>query len=602
MTTKQHLIAIAIGPIQEFIASARKLSDLWYGSYLLSELSKAVARSLHEQGCSLIFPVMGSSEDLHPGSNLNVANKILAISTDKDPSFIISQARQDFQTHWQKICNRVQQQLPRGAADEKTFHAQSKDFGEFFGVWVELNPEYQKSRLRAEQFLIGRKALREFGPPTWLGNGIPKSSLDGVRESILINNDSLQKRFPFALKKGEHLDLLGMVKRLGPFLESSSTRPHFEHLAEIAVLPFIAGIKSHIGAQEILEKLPSLPPPGVEVQGKTPRILTCLPTWFRIEWLLPSCLDEWLAERALTNDHEWKKVCNLLKMLYETVKCKPSPYACLVVGDGDHMGGTLEQLNKIETHQAFSSELSQFARSMDDVAEYFDGRLIYSGGDDVMAYVPLHKAISYVTAIQSTFKSAMERSSKETGIKTPTLSIGMAVVHQRYPLHKALDLARKAEKTAKNEGGRNALSILRSRRGGKETIIHGKWSRENNTDPIHDRQRFMIDLYKNKILSSRLAYQLRETAVRNGNRMEWHIGAGQVFPGNVTAAEAMRLAARKRGADGCALDPLLAAKLLANYSNLRSLADELVVASQFAEAESMADGFRLQEKSREEEE
>ena len=52
----KYLIEIAVGPVQEFIASARKLRDLWFGSTLLSELSKCVAKSMQSQGCSLIFP------------------------------------------------------------------------------------------------------------------------------------------------------------------------------------------------------------------------------------------------------------------------------------------------------------------------------------------------------------------------------------------------------------------------------------------------------------------------------------------------------------------------------------------------------------------
>ena len=37
-----HLLLISIGPVQDFIASARKAQDLWFGS-LLSDLSAAVA-------------------------------------------------------------------------------------------------------------------------------------------------------------------------------------------------------------------------------------------------------------------------------------------------------------------------------------------------------------------------------------------------------------------------------------------------------------------------------------------------------------------------------------------------------------------------------
>jgi len=70
-SSNKYLIAVAVGPVQEFIAAARKLRDLWYGSYLLSELSKAVALSLHNQSCKLIFPAITDPEELQPNSILN---------------------------------------------------------------------------------------------------------------------------------------------------------------------------------------------------------------------------------------------------------------------------------------------------------------------------------------------------------------------------------------------------------------------------------------------------------------------------------------------------------------------------------------------------
>ena len=69
----KKLLLISIGPVQEFIASARKLRDLWFGSYLLSERSKTVARTLQELGAELIFPFAPDDADLKPGSELNVA-------------------------------------------------------------------------------------------------------------------------------------------------------------------------------------------------------------------------------------------------------------------------------------------------------------------------------------------------------------------------------------------------------------------------------------------------------------------------------------------------------------------------------------------------
>lgn len=82
----KHLLAITIGPVQGFIAAARRTRDLWSGSVLLSEVSKAVARTIHAaHRDSLIFPSPEDpAVDLAPRSDYNVANVILAeIDTDQ---------------------------------------------------------------------------------------------------------------------------------------------------------------------------------------------------------------------------------------------------------------------------------------------------------------------------------------------------------------------------------------------------------------------------------------------------------------------------------------------------------------------------------------
>jgi CRISPR-associated protein Cmr2 len=72
-----YLFLASVGPVQEFIASARRSRDLWFGSFLLSELSKQAALTIQAHG-SLIFPAIGpemASADL---GELSVANKIVA--------------------------------------------------------------------------------------------------------------------------------------------------------------------------------------------------------------------------------------------------------------------------------------------------------------------------------------------------------------------------------------------------------------------------------------------------------------------------------------------------------------------------------------------
>ncbi|MBV8856450.1 MAG: hypothetical protein JOZ02_05770 [Acidobacteria bacterium] len=84
----EYVLAISLGPVQEFIAAARRSRDLWFGSWLLSELSKAAAEHIVRHGVSgsrpagldsLIFPAVNDPEDLRAGSSLSVVNKIIAI-------------------------------------------------------------------------------------------------------------------------------------------------------------------------------------------------------------------------------------------------------------------------------------------------------------------------------------------------------------------------------------------------------------------------------------------------------------------------------------------------------------------------------------------
>ena len=80
-----HLLVISVGPVQEFIAAARRTRDLWFGSRLLSEISRAVAKSVESQGGKLIFPASLDAE--------NVANVILAELPAGEPKDIAAKAK-----------------------------------------------------------------------------------------------------------------------------------------------------------------------------------------------------------------------------------------------------------------------------------------------------------------------------------------------------------------------------------------------------------------------------------------------------------------------------------------------------------------------------
>ena len=85
MTTS--LLAVSIGPVQDFIAAGRKTRDLWFGSTLLGDVSRAAAEHLAGvDGVELIFPARASlGIGLAEVEKLPVANKLLAHVPDGSP-------------------------------------------------------------------------------------------------------------------------------------------------------------------------------------------------------------------------------------------------------------------------------------------------------------------------------------------------------------------------------------------------------------------------------------------------------------------------------------------------------------------------------------
>lgn len=91
-----YLLNLSIGPVQPFIAAARRTRDLWFGSRLLSEICLEAARSIHETSrpvrngdSPLIFP---DKSALNGKDEPNVANVIIALVDD--PQETASKARE----------------------------------------------------------------------------------------------------------------------------------------------------------------------------------------------------------------------------------------------------------------------------------------------------------------------------------------------------------------------------------------------------------------------------------------------------------------------------------------------------------------------------
>ncbi|WP_457620313.1 type III-B CRISPR-associated protein Cas10/Cmr2 [Methanopyrus sp.] len=140
-------------------------------------------------------------------------------------------------------------------------------------------------------------------------------------------------------------------------------------------------------------------------------------------------------------------------------------YYALLKLDGDRMGGLFSR-DPDTTRRASRATIEFGLEAMEIVHEHY-GALLYCGGDDVFAALPLHTAFDCAFELEETFRERLSEWGK-------TCSAGLAVVHHVHPLRDAIDLAYRLEKRAKN-AGRRRLAVGLYRRNAPERVAVLRW-------------------------------------------------------------------------------------------------------------------------------
>jgi CRISPR-associated protein Cmr2 len=148
-------------------------------------------------------------------------------------------------------------------------------------------------------------------------------------------------------------------------------------------------------------------------------------------------------------------------------------------------------------HLAISGALNDFSLTLARfvVEEEHAGRLIYAGGDDVLAMLPVMDLLSAMQRLRHAysghdpehepggndglllhrgFARLRGRLMRLMGEKA-TASIGAVIAHHQAPLGAVLRELRGAESRAKKEGGRDAFSITIIKRSGGALYLTEKW-------------------------------------------------------------------------------------------------------------------------------
>lgn len=503
-----HLLALTVGPVQEFISAARRTRDLWFGSYLLSEISKATAKAVQDRGGTLVFPAARSDADLNPDSPLNVANVIVAELRDGlEPAAVAQTAKDAARARWRSFADPVFE-ASQAVITPDIWRDQVDDVIEFYAAWVEHSFEsYQADRSRLMRLLAGRKRCRDFLPARGRA-GVPKSSLDGLRESVLRPPERwpVRSRRRLRVQDGEQLDVVALVKRTWV---PTAGNPRYPSVARVAADPWLRGV----GAEKlrpVLDACENLGSGAIHALDTSDEHGHPHYSAFPFEGTAVfRSRHRDLQQEAELTDAELTPLARALSLLTHEFG-EPSPYLAVLVADGDRMGRALSQLDSAESHRAFSQALATFAGKAREVVHQRRGVLVYAGGDDVLAFVPVDQCIACARGLHDSFRHASQAASGAD----LTLSVGVAVAHFMEPLEDLLDYGRAAEKHAKQprpedgeQNDRNALAVHVIKRGGGPVAIRANWAGEPD-----QQLQTLATWIAARAVPGRVAYDLRKIA------------------------------------------------------------------------------------------
>lgn len=622
---ERYLVTLSLGPVQSLIGAARRTRDLWCGSWLLSEAARAAARVLHQRqpGC-LIFPCPEAPDtDLKPqdkpGDAANVANILRAEVHVPDAAAaraLCEEAKAAAASRLTALGDSARREMEGMGRPvrEEVWQAQIGDVLEGFAAWASITAGgdsdagdgYREASRRLGGVLAARKATRDFRACKPLSaEGLPKSSLDGALETVLPEWPATDRaRRKLRLSKGEHLDALGVMKRL------AGDPDQFTAYSRVAADPWIEQL-----TPQQQQRLCAVYEPLVDLELATRTtgnagIYAALPFdaqmlyAFRLDNARSEARDEPEARRALSELRECMKQISRENTssipdssgagpgapgVEQTSRKKtrpgrmagiPVPYAAILKADGDRMGEFLSRADHADRARAISQALHGFASGVPGIVREHRGHAIYAGGDDVLALVPLAQALDCSRKLAEAFQDSLRGIATKMRVpadERPTLSVGLGIGHLMEPLGALRARAERAEHAAK-EGSdpnttRNALAITLGIRSGAELGWRAQWSDDSACDALAT----MTDAFRHDRLPTRAAYDLRGIDLRLG----WLRDDDSPRARGMRSAEVQRMLDRARvpGGDGripnCLRDLIVER---AQSRPLKELADTLIVA------------------------
>lgn len=535
MSTEIKQFHFSIGPVQQFIAQARRTRDFWAGSFLLSWLAGVAMLAAQKQGATVQFPIpeqsyldwLEGNKNDHAPVQGSIPNRFMATLTadDFDGDIVVQAVKQAWialaDLIWEKDfdfkVSKLTAEQQKNA--KEIWQRQHENFWEMMWVVADSN---ETSALDV------RKNWRHFIPSTEPGqkchlmegwqelSGVPGVRADDQKARKLFWNTLALGKERGDFPENEHICAIAYVKRrFVRFFREFNTTIDLGHVGTfdlkgwhvpanrpsvvyIAAVHWLNALLKESIAQNRIAPLKELRDLALELfdQDEGKNGIACLESTAKA---LNESTNSTLGSQLIAfnsmlffenfciqeakNQPKAEAFCRLLRELCKELKLtqlSPTPFYAVLTMDGDQLGIHMSDANK---QQSIANALNTFTAQARKTVEKYNGSLVYAGGDDVMAVLSLEDALPCAEALKEDYLNAFKSHPTKEGneVIPSTLSGAIVYAHVKSPLTEVLRQSHEVlDKIAKEKHDRNALAIRVLKPGGVNLTWGLKW----NENPV----------------------------------------------------------------------------------------------------------------------
>lgn len=529
-----------LGPVQSFVAQARRTRDFWAGSFLLSWLSAVAIKAVKVQGGDVKFPVPDDNylawltdseykgvfkKEPSPQQGC-IPNRFKGLVATVPADFNAQQVAESVQSAWEGLAKAVWQH-DLSHCSQQTRDIWDRQVRHFWEISWALTDNEKESNL-----LDRRKNWRSYLPPEEAG--VKCMMMDGWQELSGIetpNGKGLELfwkplrnssgSLKTDLREQEYLCAIAFIKRRFSrcFAEFSKPMPNAWTVHGWKVNSSVPSVSYMAAAPWLTEVLKVAPKKELSAFHEVAKVLTqnyygeydtrldCIDKALMKRWDNGLCWDvksldgDVFFETALDNKNrhedqiQAQKVKQALCALRNATnqqleannqpKLEPvSPFYAVLMMDGDSLGSQMSDQNKQE---AISLSLNAFTNGVAKVVEEHSGFLIYAGGDDVLALLPLEFALNCAYDLRQLYLDSFKLHGE--GKVSSTLSGAIEYAHIKMPLGKVLgDAHHLLDEVAKDQCGRDSIAVRVWKPGGQhlQWAMPWKYATDNSKVIIDD--------------------------------------------------------------------------------------------------------------------